>query len=76
MNQTEQKANVPEMARQRRSKILYSRAVVVQFGLFAFQLVFHAVRTRRISRSGVVLLRAGKNAKARREFEPDILSLK
>ncbi len=44
MNSTEQKANAPETAR-RRDKILYSAAVVLLFGLFAFQLWFHAVRT-------------------------------
>lgn len=43
MNETES-ANAPETARQRREQILYSTAVGVLFGLFAFQLWFHAVR--------------------------------
>lgn len=43
MNKTEQ-ANAPETA-QKRAKIFYSAAVVLLFGLFAFQLWFHAVRT-------------------------------
>jgi dolichyl-phosphate-mannose--protein O-mannosyl transferase len=44
MKPTERKTNAPE-TRRRREKILYSAAVVVLFGLFAFQLWFHAVRT-------------------------------
>lgn len=44
MNQTEQQSNAPESARNS-GKILYVTAVVLLFGLFAFQLWFHAVRT-------------------------------
>lgn len=44
MNPKEQKANAPEMT-QSREKIWYWAAVVLLFGLFAFQLWFHAVRT-------------------------------
>jgi 4-amino-4-deoxy-L-arabinose transferase-like glycosyltransferase len=44
VNPTERKTNAPE-TRRKRGKILYSAAVVLLFGLFAFQLWFHAVRT-------------------------------
>ncbi|MCY7375503.1 MAG: hypothetical protein LH472_05980 [Pyrinomonadaceae bacterium] len=43
MNPTKQKPTAPE-TRRKREKILYSAAVVLLFGLFAFQLWFHAVR--------------------------------
>ncbi len=44
MNPAEQKANAPETA-QKSERILYWAAVALLFGLFAFQLWFHAVRT-------------------------------
>ncbi len=44
MNPTEEKTNAPKMAQQR-EKFLFAIAVVLLFGLFAFQLWFHAVRT-------------------------------
>ena len=44
MNKNEQQSNAPELTRNS-GKILYATAVVLLFGLFAFQLWFHAVRT-------------------------------
>jgi Dolichyl-phosphate-mannose-protein mannosyltransferase len=44
MNQTEQQSNAPKLTLNS-GKTLYATAVILLFGLFAFQLWFHAVRT-------------------------------